>query len=100
MEVQFYINTIKNMMRVQKIAATDEIEVISRHMSDLEDYLYEQELADQSNELSDIKQLFHPPWKNKDGRFSDKNSAKRFDYLDFVIIDTPATIMPWQDRSR
>ena len=29
------------MLRVQKIAACDEIEVISRHMSDLKDYIYE-----------------------------------------------------------
>ena len=69
-------------------------------MSDLEDYLYEQELDDQSNELGSVKQLFHPPWKNKDERFSDKNSAKRFDYLDFVIVDTPATILPWQEKSK
>jgi len=31
------------MLKVQKIAACDEIEVISRHMSDLKDYIYEPE---------------------------------------------------------
>lgn len=29
------------MLKVQKIAATDDIEVVSRHFSDLKDYLYE-----------------------------------------------------------
>ena len=28
------------------------------------------------------------------------NSAKRFDYLDFVLIDSPATLLPWQEKSR
>jgi hypothetical protein len=37
------------MMKVQRIAAVDEIEVISRHMSDLEDYLFEPALTDESN---------------------------------------------------
>ena len=41
MNVQFLINTITNEIKNQKIAAVDDIEVISRHMSDLKDYIYE-----------------------------------------------------------
>ena len=42
-DTQFFINTVNKMLKVQKIAACDEIEVISRHMSDLKDYVYEPE---------------------------------------------------------
>jgi len=40
-----------------------------------------------------VKQLFSKV-KEKD-QFGDENSAKRFDYLDFVIFDVPATVLPW-----
>ena len=32
---QFFTQTVKNMLKVQKIAAVDEIEVVCRHMCDL-----------------------------------------------------------------
>mgnify|MGYP006893261417 CR=1 FL=1 len=41
MNTQFFINTIKNEVKNQKVAAVDEIEVICRHMSDLKDFIYE-----------------------------------------------------------
>ena len=31
--------------------------------------------------------------------YKDEGAAKRFDHLDFVIIDVPAQVLPWQDRS-
>jgi hypothetical protein len=31
--------------------------------------------------------------------YKEESSAKRFDYLDFVIIDVPASVLPWQERS-
>jgi len=41
--------------------------------------------------------LFQPTLQ-KD-HFKDENSAKRFDYLDFVIIDVPGIVLPWQEKS-
>lgn len=32
--------------------------------------------------------------------FGDENSAKRFDYLDFVLVDVPGNILPWQEKSK
>ena len=32
-------------------------------------------------------------------KFKDENSAKRFDSLDFVIMDVPGTDLPWLDKS-
>ena len=32
-------------------------------------------------------------------KFKDENSAKRFDSLDFVIMDVPGTDLPWTNRS-
>ena len=46
------------MLKVQKIAACDEIEVISRHMSDLKDYIYEPESSSLKNQDIEVKQLF------------------------------------------
>lgn len=47
------------MLEEQKIAAVEEIDIVSRHMTDLEDYLYEpeQQVEDKNFKL-DIKQLF------------------------------------------
>lgn len=51
-------------MRKQNVAAVDEIEVISRHMSDLKDYVYEvEDIKTQDgakNLVHDVKQLFTP----------------------------------------
>lgn len=97
-DIQFYINCVNDIMRKQNVAAVDEIEVISRHMSDLKDYIYEPEDIDASKILvHDVKQLFTPVL-DKD-QFKDENSAKRFDYLDFVIVDVPGTVLPWMQKS-
>jgi mannitol-1-phosphate/altronate dehydrogenase len=46
-ENQFFVSSVKNMLKAQRIAAVDEIEIVSRHMCDLQDYLYEDDsLAD------------------------------------------------------
>jgi len=29
--------------------------------------------------------------------YSDLTSAKRFDFLDFIIVDVPADVLPWQE---
>jgi hypothetical protein len=31
--------------------------------------------------------------------FKDETSAKRFDFLDFVIVDVPGTVLPWMAKS-
>lgn len=58
-DCQFFIKTVKQMLEEQKIAAVDEIDIVSRHMTDLEDYLYEpeQQVTEKNFQL-DIKQLF------------------------------------------
>ena len=85
-------------MKNQKICSVDEIEIISRHMSDLKDFIYEPETKGFGAQMVvDVKQLFQPVLE-KD-IFKDENSAKRFDYIDFVIVDVPATCLPWQDKS-
>ena len=75
-------------------------------MSDLKDYLYEHDsildLVEQDIEInkkdrqSDKKTLFDGIMEEE---FKDKNSAKRFDQLDFIIIDVPAHVLPWQQKS-
>lgn len=50
---QFFINTINSIMKKQTVAAVDEIEVISRHFTDLKDYIYDPEV------VSDGKHLVH-----------------------------------------
>lgn len=94
------------MLKVQRIAAVDEIEVISRHMTDLGDYLYEDDsLADlvkppvdevQAPKDTEQRQPFDP---KAEDTYKDVNAAKRFDYLDFIVIDVPAYVLPWQERS-
>ena len=57
------------------------------------DYLYDSEIIDVTS-----KQIFESTDKTNND-FSDKTAMKRFDLLDFVIIDVPATNLPWQERS-
>jgi len=75
-DTQFLINTVNQMVKTQRIAACDQIEVIYRHYTDLKDYVYEQEEAHTKHEV-EVKQLFQPV-SEKD-KFKDENSAKRFD---------------------
>lgn len=87
------------MVKTQTVAAVDEIELISRHFTDLKDYIYDPDDQQEGKHLvHDVKQLFQPALE-KD-MFKDENSAKRFDYLDFVLIDVPGTVLPWQQKSR
>lgn len=95
---QFFIGTVKKMLEDQKIAAVDEIDLVSRHFTDLEDYLYEPEPTTiEEGFVKDIKQLFQEP--STSGQYQDINSAKRFDFLDFVITDVPPDDLPWQEKS-
>ena len=94
LNTQFFINTIKHELKHQRVAAVDEIEVICRHTSDLKDYIYDPgEQITGAQMIHDVKQLFQPVLE-KD-MFKDENSAKRFDYLDFIIVDVPGTLLPW-----
>jgi hypothetical protein len=96
---QYFINTVNNIVKKQTVAAVDEIEVISRHLTDLKDYIYDPDGIQEGKHLvHDVKQLFQPALE-KD-MCKDENSAKRFDYLDFVLIDVPGTVLPWQERSK
>lgn len=92
-DIQFYLKTIKQLLNKQSIIAKDDIELVSRHCSDLDDYLYEYE-----NTI--IKEDRQPFDHHHHERYDDTNSAKRFDYIDFVIIDGPGTLLPWQEKSR
>lgn len=31
--------------------------------------------------------------------YRDKDSMKRFDFLDFIIIDAAASVLPWYEKS-
>ena len=35
----------------------------------------------------------------QDAKYTCKDSLKRFDYLDFVIMDVDAKVLPWMKRS-
>ena len=75
-DTQFLINTVNQMLKTQRIAACDQIDLIYRHHTDLKDYIYEQAEAHSGQEV-EVKQLFQPV-SEKD-KFKDENSAKRFD---------------------
>ena len=60
--------------------------VIARSLDDLKDYVYDVE--------QDSKAL-----KECSGLYRDRDSLKRFDYLDFVIIDVDAGVAPWMQKS-
>lgn len=77
-------------------------------MSDLKDYLYEhvcfsdviqQEAGVKKKDglqKDDKKNLFDGAVEDD---YRDLNSAKRFDQLDFIIIDVPSNYLPWQEKS-
>lgn len=66
-------------------------------MTDLEDYLYEPEQSAADKEFKlDIKQLFQKTTTR--GQYQDINSAKRFDFLDFIIINVPPEDLPWMQK--
>ena len=52
--------------------------------------------ATKKENVSDKKQLFDGALEDD---FKDLNSAKRFDQLDFIMIDVPANVLPWQEKS-
>ena len=80
------------MVKTQRIAACDQIEVIYRHYTDLKDYIYEPTDPNSKREV-EVKQLFQPV--SERDKFKDENSAKRFDQLDFVIMDVHGYDLPW-----
>ena len=59
----------------------------ARSFDDLSEYVYD---IDQEN----------VPVKQQSGLYRDKDSLKRFDALDFVIIDVDASVAPWMSKSK
>ena len=53
---QYFINSVTNIINSQQVAAVDSIDIVYRHMTDLQDYLYmaEETVVDKSAQ-QDVK---------------------------------------------
>ena len=81
---QYVFNQVKEVILNEKLIPLTEksdleVSVKCKSMYDLKEYVYDFE-----------------------GKHADDNtdSIKRFDYLDFIILDIDATLLPWQRKCR
>jgi len=71
-----FVRIIKELYIEQRISLADQPEIIVRDKDNLEDYLYEAYT-----------------------QYSNVESRKRFDVLDFVFIDGDGNQLPWQKKN-
>ena len=64
-----------------------------RHYNDLGDYIYNFD----DDVVTNDKELF--PKEMETQKYANMDSLKRFDYLDFVIMDVNSALLPWQVKS-
>ena len=76
---KFLLTTIKRLLLNQALVPVTESDMVHsvqyRLMNDLDDYLYD--------------------YQNRESKYRNPDSIKRFDYLDIVIVDIDPTILPW-----
>ena len=92
MQQSLLLKTIKQYLLDQDILQIDEeIDkvVVWRAMADLNDYIFDLD-SFRSQSIDEAEQ--HIGY--------DVDSLKRFDYLDFVIMDVDPSVLPWQKKSK
>lgn len=86
------LKTIKTYLVEQDILKIDESMdrvVIYRSMNDLHDYIFDVDsYRNEGLNAADDAQEY------------DIDSLKRFDYIDFVIMDIDSSILPWQKKAK
>lgn len=68
-----------------------------KHFSDLDEYIFDFDSDPALNNPSLFSEMTEDQMNAK---FKNSDAVKKFDYLDFVIIDVDAQILPWMEKAQ